>query len=107
MSKSATAARLSGMGPDLLPGRLEQRLGERVKPRARACPADALQADAGPFDQQEQLVSHVLGLSIARLAAELHHALAAAPLVRLDDLARGMAGGRELDRGVGERAAAP
>src|SRR3954451_2523555 len=98
-----------GSGFDgLFAGRgVEELLGERVEPFARAARADALQGDARAFDEQEELVGEALRPGITRRTHQRDQALALAPLVRLDHAARRvprLAG--ELDRGVGEGAAA-
>src|SRR5437764_6713465 len=87
--------------------RVEQALGERVEARAGTLPADALQAHARALDEEEELVGKPLGLGIAGLAHQRDEPLALAALVRLDHAARRMARLGELDRGIGERAAAP
>src|SRR5690349_15359692 len=87
--------------------RVEQALGERVEARARALTPDALHAHARPFDEEEELVREPLRSGVARLAHERDEPLALPALVRLDHAARGMTRLGELDRGIGERAAAP
>src|SRR5512138_1970468 len=95
-----------GLG-GLLPGcRREERVGERIEARPRAGAPDALQADTRALDQQEQLVGDLLGLGIAGLAHQGDEALALPALVYFDHAPRRMAGLGELDRRVGERAAA-
>src|SRR5207249_2525950 len=84
----------------------EQRFGERVEPGARPLAADALQADARALDQEEELVGDALGPGVSRLAHQGDQALALAALVRFDDPARRVLALGELDRRVGERAAA-
>src|SRR5437762_2228770 len=96
----------SGFG-GLFAGRgVEQLLGERVEPLARAARADALQGDARAFDEEKELVRELLRLGVAGSAHPLEEALALPALVRLDHAARRVARLGELDRGVGKRAAA-
>src|SRR3954462_10121065 len=82
--------------------------GDRQVVQAAPWPAaaDALQADPRAFDHQEDLVGEALGPRITGLAHESDQALALPALVRLDDAPRGMLALGELDRRVGERAAA-
>src|ERR671934_493022 len=86
--------------------RIEEVFGERVEPRAGALPSDALQADARAFHQEKELVGEALGLGVARGTHQRDQALALPALVRLDHPARRVARLGELDRGIGERAAA-
>jgi len=65
-----------------------------------------LQGDARPFHQQEELVGDPLRPRVSRLAHQRDQALALAALVHLDHPARRVLAPGELDRGVGERAAA-
>src|SRR6185503_7201457 len=104
---SSRSSRLELLSASLLAGRgFEQALGKRVQACAGAFAADALQADARPLDQQEQLFGDALRMQVSRLAAERDQAFALAALVGLHDLARRMPALGELDRGVGQRAAA-
>src|SRR5438034_153142 len=86
-------------------GVADQRFGERIQPGARPFAPDALQGDPRALDEQEELVGDALGPGVAALAHQSDQALALAPLVRLDHLARGVLALGELDRRIGERAA--
>src|SRR3954452_4778078 len=97
-----------GSGFDgLFAGRgVEELLGERVEPFARAARADALQGDARAFDEKEELVRELLRLGVAGGAHPREEALALPALVCLDHAARRVPRLGELDGCVGKRAAA-
>ncbi len=61
--------------------------------------------DARALEQQEQLVGQLIGLRVTGIAEQLHHAVALARLVVVDDLARRMLDLAHLHRGIGDGAA--
>src|SRR3954471_10678663 len=101
------APKILGLDGLFLRRRREQRLGERIEPRARAGSSDALYADPRALDQEEQLLGEALRPGITRLAHERDQPFALAALLQLDHPPRRMLALGQLDRRVGERAAAP
>src|SRR5687768_8540658 len=86
--------------------RLEQAPADADGRPRRAVGAEGLAAGIAALEEEEQPVRQGLGLAGTGLGCERQEALAELALVGLGEPAAGMVGLRELDQGVGHRAAA-